>query len=226
MVTRRRFIGGLAASLGAATLTSPWGARPASATVAPPRLLVVGDSLTGSLPRRNQLRDQLRRSDLWGSITVDGRNGRKIEAAVPLVAAHKAEAVAAGEPAVYVIALGTNDLSHTWLTRTSDRAEIAARIDRVIAAAGDSLVVWVNTSFSRRKPGYPARARRFNTLLAEAAGRTANLRIIDWYTAHPPASPLFTPDGIHLTNRGFLNRVRLMARLTDEYFRAWTPPPV
>jgi hypothetical protein len=168
----------------------------------------------------------LERSDLWSSVTVNGRNGRKIADAVPIVDRHQQNALADGVTSICVIALGTNDLSHTWLNTARARALLVARVESVVAAADGALVLWVNTSFSRRRPGYPGRARRFNALLDEVAERTHNLEVIDWYSTHGPRSPHFAADGIHLTSRGFLRRARLTARVANETARTFAPEPV
>lgn len=165
------------------------------------------------------MREAIAETGLWSSVVVDGRNGRKIAAAVPLVAAHRSRAATDGVDAAYVVALGTNDLAQTWLNTPSARDAITTKIAAVIAAADGALVVWMNTSFSRRRPGYPGRARRFNAILAGLATTVPNLRIIDWYAAMPPASPRFTPDGIHLSSAAYRRRVHLTARLADAHAR-------
>lgn len=166
----------------------------------------------------------LRASDLWSAVAVNAKTGREINEALPLVRAHKQQAVADAAETVYVIALGTNDLSHTWLNTAASKAELVSRVEAVLAEAAGSLVIWTNTSFSRRKPGYPGRARRFNTLLAEVAARTPNMAIIDWYASHLPSSPLFASDGIHLSSTGFRRRARLTATLADQYAREFFAP--
>jgi len=227
-IPRRRFIAGTVAGLGTVLLgpagAGPLGSRLLAEPAPGPRLLLIGDSLTGGPERRRLMRAAISDAGTWSGVVVNGRNGRKILEAVPLVTAHRELAASAGVDAMYVVALGTNDLSQTWLNTASDRAKLTARVESVIAAADGRLVVWMNTSFSRRNPGYPGRARRFNALLTEIAARTPNMRVIDWYAVQPPASSQFTPDGIHLSGRTYLRRARLTARMADQYSREFHAP--
>jgi hypothetical protein len=119
---------------------------------------------------------------------------------------------------VVVIGLGTNDAS-----RLGPDAEAAAeRVALVLdAVPGDTPIRWIDVY---REPGTPAgdAAAAFNEALAEAAAADPRLEVLDW-AAYVEANPqVMAPDGIHLTEVGYVERSRW---LRDALVPLLTPGP-
>jgi lysophospholipase L1-like esterase len=147
-------------------------------------VLVLGDSLTvGVEPYLPAL--------LSGrQVQFDARVGRTTEQGIASLAADPSELA----PTV-VVGLGTNDLT----TAT----EFTRHIDELMARLGSRRVLWVNVA----RKGYAD----FDAALAAAAGRYANLQLIDWATAYSQHPEVQAFDGIHATEDGYRLRAQLIA---------------
>lgn len=151
------------------------------------RVLVVGDSLTNG--STSEVRDALTRAG-WDPI-VDGRGGWSIERwREPLV-----ELAAVAQPAVAVVALGTNDCD-----RTCHR--LGPEIDAIVETlldAGAAEILWVNVQESAP---YPAYAGYVNDEIERAAVRWPELRIVDLDAAFRGHPEWNLDDGIHFNDAG------------------------
>jgi LGFP repeat len=104
---------------------------------------------------------------------------------------HAAELAAFRDAPTLVVGLGTNDV-HGSVSATRFRANV----DWFMARAEGRPVLW----FDLHNPAFSSRVAAFNTILAGAADRWPNLRILDWsgyVAAHPDA---VMDDGVHLAS--------------------------
>jgi len=159
------------------------------APAAPPRVLVVGDSLGVGLEPflGSALADR--------ELEWDVRSGRTTPEG--LVALRGA--VRAGAPQTVVVSLGTND--------GSDPRRFTSRLRRVLAAVpADACVVWPTVIRPPRKGAY----RALNRVLHAEARRDPRLIVVDWDHAVLRGS-VRLPDGVHPDAAGFLYRSRMIA---------------
>ena len=167
-------------------------------------LVVVGDSLMEGAAVFGALRAQLVKLNVWTSVTVDYRRGRKTSEAYGTVSRRLA---AARHPTALVIALGTNDMiSH------SEPSWPARVIERMMTEAAGLPVLWVNTTFNGAvHPDWRIRASRFNRALRSARAQWPNLYVADWSAFFVPKGPSrFIADGVHLTVSGYRTRANWM----------------
>lgn len=121
-------------------------------------------------------------SNLVDGIEIDAEVGRPFADGV---AALERQNVATEPPDVLVIALGTNGGTN------------AARIDELIAAAGDvGEIILVNVRVPRDWENAT------NVALADAAGRYDHVRIVDWHGESAGGDHLFRADGYHPNETG------------------------
>lgn len=175
----------------------------AGALVAPgANVLVVGDSLALDLDPglATALPDR--------SVRVVAQVGRGTAA---ILGALRNYARLAPLPPVLVVSAGTNDGAPAMDTFRS-------QVDDVLALAGPRRCVLWPTVY--RRADVRADDVSFNAVLAQAAQRTATLRVVDWVgtvNAHPD---WLISDGVHPTTRGLQARVELVA----DADRACSPP--
>ena len=186
-------VGTVAVALVAAACT------PARANVAPERasakvrgtVVLTGDSLTvgelGSLPPAAEARGI--------RLTIAAQVGRTTAAgtaALKDVYDH---------PDLVVVALGTNDATADLTGVDAD-----AMIDAALAVVdADIPVLWLTIYRYPQSPGGLA-ADRFNLALRRAANRHPNLAIADWRAYLVGHLDLLAPDGVHLTDAGYVAR--------------------
>lgn len=165
------------------------GARRRMASDAP--VLVVGDSLgVGTEPFLPRL---LRGRQVSQQVTVS----RSTSNGLALLRER-----AGSLPPIIVVSLGTND--------GPAPAPFRALVERVLATASPRrCVVWATIVRPGRMGGYSWSA--LNQVLARAAARHPNLRLVQWATlvnAHPR---WLAPDGVHTTVRGYRARAAAIA---------------
>jgi len=142
-----------------------------------------------------------------------------------LVAQHEAESLhtwevpaiiagarnAGGVAEVVVVEMGAND--------GSDPAQFAGWIDGVMASAQDvDRVYWVN--MRQFRTWVPAANAEINA----AAGRWANMRVVDWGARSQNEPGFVGDDGLHLTDAGKAALADLVAQDLDAYRAERTPP--
>ena len=154
-------------------------------------VLVVGDSLgVGTEPFLPWL---LRGRQVWQQVTVSRSTSNGLA-----LLRERARSL----PPIIVVSLGTND--------GPAPAPFRALVERVLATAGPRrCVVWPTIVRPGRIGGYSWSA--LNQVLARAAARHPNLRLVHWATlanAHPS---WLAPDGVHTTVRGYRARAAAIA---------------
>jgi hypothetical protein len=207
-------------------------AASASAAVCNSCVGVIGDSLTyQGGAGADRIRNELVAAG-WdaGQIRVDGLIGRPIAndfsgkpGSLTTVSTWKADGF---DPAVYVIALGSNNKNATATTWTTD-------INKLLTAIGPGhSIVWHDLGF---RDATDSRALGFNANLAGiAAGRT-DLFVAraddatwnDWIHAQPNQSTLWLPtdvDGVHMTSAGYALRNRFLGRAMLPFAPQGEPP--
>jgi lysophospholipase L1-like esterase len=105
-------------------------------------------------------------------------------------------ALLASDPAVVVVALGTND--------TTSRADVDAfpdRIDAMMRSIGDRPVVWV-THVDPRPAQVEGGAAAINAAIRDAPARWPNLTVLDRAPALAADPSLLGDDGLHFTDTG------------------------
>ena len=146
---------------------------------------VIGDSITvGAEPA---LRSRLEGLGL-DVLAVDAANGRRIAVDGGVGSGVEAAArVAAVEPDLWVVALGTNDVANL------DGPEAyATAIDTMLAEVPDDVpVVWVDIYFD----GAEDASDTFNTVLRERLAQRGNATAVDWATVADDDGVL--RDGVH-----------------------------
>jgi lysophospholipase L1-like esterase len=132
---------------------------------------------------------QLRRT--IPGIRIDAEVGRSFDDGVRVLRQlHSAGRL----PPTVVIGLGSNG----WLT--------ASQLDQAMEAlAGVDLVAFINLKEPRDWEDHD------NQVLAAAARRYSNVRVIDWHDASVGRAGLFWDDGIHLRAQGASAYARLVA---------------
>jgi len=104
----------------------------------------------------------------------------------------------AADPAVVVVALGTNDT-----TTRADVEAFSARIDAMLRAIGDRPVVWL-THVEHRPFEVAGGGHSVNEAIRAAATRWPNLTVLD-RTGHLEDDPsLLRGDGLHFTEAGMV----------------------
>ncbi|MCJ7439180.1 MAG: SGNH/GDSL hydrolase family protein [Acidimicrobiia bacterium] len=115
----------------------------------------------------------------------------------------------ATDPAVVVVALGTNDT-----TTRADVVRFSARLDTMMRAIGEHPVVWV-THVEYRPFQVAGGGHAINEAIRAAAARWPNLTVLD-RTAHLESDPsLLRGDRLHFTDAGmvaFGNEIATAAR--------------
>lgn len=159
-----------------------------------PRVAVLGDSLM--VASRQRLRSLLDGHSLKvAALTGEGLAGGSISAAVGGGGMTEVAATyAADDPAVAVIALGTND---AWLEQlTADEA--IAGLETIVDALADACLVMVTITESASAEGYDvAEAREINDSIEAAADE-----VVDWRRISTSEVGLLRPDDIHPTPAG------------------------
>lgn len=174
-----------------------------------PLVVVLGDSLT--VQSRDDLVDVMDdRSLLVAAISGEGWTGgvfsREHEGDPPVVDAGLA--YGARQPAVAVLALGTND---AWSGELPAAASVA-QIDRVVGAQGDACIVAVE--IDEDVPEQPDFDREIARAVNEHLRAVAD-EVVPWSWAANGGTGLITEDGIHLTDRGRLARSGLIDEAVD-----------
>jgi lysophospholipase L1-like esterase len=129
------------------------------------------------------------------ALTGEGLAGGSISAAVGGGGMTEVAATyAADDPAVAVIALGTND---AWLEQlTADEA--IAGLETIVDALADACLVMVTITESASAEGYDvAEAREINDSIEAAADE-----VVDWRRISTSEVGLLRPDDIHPTPAG------------------------
>ena len=173
------------------------------AAQAKPRVEVIGDSL---------LRTTYETGTHW---RVDGRDGRTLLGATGLL-----RRVAAGDPAVIVAALGTNDVGRNHTRAVMRRAVQRSRQ----ATAGIACVVHTTVSpfgtpFYNRQWGLAA--RRFNRLVTQLATHVA-----DWAVVVRRHRHYLMRDGLHLTRAGKIAYDSFLRRSVERFCPSGDEPPI
>ncbi len=127
-----------------------------------------------------------------------------------LVAAHVGRTVLKGtdalrgiydHPDLVVVALGTNDATADLTATKADDL-----IDMAMAVVDpDVPVLWLSLYRDQQTPEGSA-ADRFNLSLRRATTRHPNLAIADWRAYVVNHLDLMSPDGVHLTDAGYVAR--------------------
>jgi hypothetical protein len=115
----------------------------------------------------------------------------------------------ATDPAVVVVALGTNDT-----TTRADVERFGSRLDAMMRAIGDHPVVWV-THVERRPFEVAGGGRLVNEAIRTAAIRWPNLTVLDRTALLEQDPSLLHDDGLHFTDAGmtaFGNEIAAAAR--------------
>jgi peptidoglycan/LPS O-acetylase OafA/YrhL/lysophospholipase L1-like esterase len=206
--------------------------RPHSLPVARERLRTscrsvvhIGDSTSSGLISANYLPDRSQRMRAQYARVGVGQARFEITPATSIVetlpggtdAAKVAERLRQeGYRGCWVIALGTNDTADRYV---GSSVGLGTRIDRMIAAIGDQLVMWVNVkSLVTGGPYSEANMQRWNQALIAGCRRHPDMRVFDWASA--ARDSWFIPDGIHYYSPGYAARARLIADALAEAFPA------
>ena len=144
----------------------------------PPRVVVVGDSLTAGA--QDQIEDAI-----GGSVKVDGLPAATIRARLETI-----RDVAARDPEVVIVALGTNDGFFGTPDPGGDAALVLDLLDRV------RCVRWIGVAGVKDRPAL------VNIPIAEAVAEHRNAVLLDWAGVAEGHPEWFQPDGIHHTPAG------------------------
>lgn len=126
------------------------------------------------------------------------------------------------DPALWVIELGTNDISFIAQCGCADQAAYAgSMIASVLAAIGPNHhVVWVNV----RNEWQPMAAVLFNQVLASIAATNPNLTVVDWWSASA-AHPEWLTDQVHPSAAGAPPFFAAIGAATAGALPRWVVPP-
>ena len=114
-----------------------------------------------------------------------------------------------GEPELWIVALGTNDVG-----AGTSQDVIEADIDEVLAAIPDEApLFWVDTWVR----DLDDRANMFNLVVRATLDDRPNSWVLDWHTL-AETEGLITDDGVHLTARGQLEYARMIGRALRDTF--------
>jgi hypothetical protein len=171
--------------------TSLAGAAPAAAA---PSLLHVGDSLAvGSDPPLRQL------LPTW-AIASDVLKNRTTSVGVAILDRQPSL------PGSLVVELGTND-------SPDQSARFAGYVRHVLQLAGPKrCVVWVNI---HRPPYNGVSYAGFNRVLAQIAGASSNLAVVDWNGMVNAGQAQVAGDGVHATPAGYQARAAAIAQALE-----------
>jgi lysophospholipase L1-like esterase len=171
----------------------------------PGRLVaVVGDSITvGSTPGLVVAADAL---DV--DLVINAEVGRRITVGdIPGTVAVEQVYEEVGQPDLWVIALGTNDVA-----QYESAAEYTAQIEALLALIPpEDPLVWINVYLT----GLPDQSAQFNRALSSALTARGNASIGEWTdfaTDHGVLS-----DGIHPSDEGRLEFVDVIANQIDDW---------
>ncbi len=161
-------------------------------------VVVIGDSITAA--SADAIRYVLTASGVT-DITIDGVASRRIEvgngSTEPLSGVRTLTTLVAdgAAPDVWVIALGTNDL-----TSYSGAEAYAALVDEVIALISPSTtLVWIDAYL----PQHLEQSEVFNEVLRTQLGERGNAAVGSWFAvAAQPDTDLLRNDQIHPNNAG------------------------
>ena len=118
-----------------------------------------------------------------------------------------------------MFAIGTNDAANYAVGSPYGSR---ARIDILMAAAGDRPVLWLTVKTLRSSGHYAnAEMQAWNTALLKACATYPNLRVYDW--AAEVKDSWFLDDGIHFGSRGYVERARRTALALAAAFPAASP---
>jgi lysophospholipase L1-like esterase len=153
-------------------------------------VVIIGDSITvASAPRILE-----GAGEIDADVTVLAEVGRRINVGGDPAAGSDvvAEALAAGDPDVVVVALGTNDIG-----KFGSIEEYASEIDELVDELPDDLpLVWINTYLSRT----PDDSAAFNAALIETLRERGNATIGRWSSIAQQGGML--RDGVHPSEDG------------------------
>jgi peptidoglycan/LPS O-acetylase OafA/YrhL len=114
----------------------------------------------------------------------------------------------------WVFALGTNDSADVYVGGSVGDRE---RIERMMSAAGNEPVLWVNVkSLVPSGPYARSNMLEWDEALLDLCPRYPNMRVYDW--ASDVKDAWFIDDGIHFTTPGYRARARLIADALAEAF--------
>ncbi|MEP7115117.1 MAG: GDSL-type esterase/lipase family protein [Ilumatobacteraceae bacterium] len=144
----------------------------------------------------------------WGPFQLEVRSARRtlVTSSIATSGIDAVRRIRAGgfDPAVWIIALGTNDINVVSRTPGAATALINAMLDEIGA---DHRVVWVNI-YSQFDP---VTSVAFNDALDDVAASGDQLRVIDWHSLASTHPDWFNPDGIHNTLTGAIARNAFVA---------------
>lgn len=200
-----------AVAVGASLIGAP--AATATSPPAPPRVLVIGDSvLTAVLWRTDTLALLKRGFDMELDVGVCRRltgvscptlRGDRVPTLVQVAAGRGTEIA----PTV-VVSVGYNDLPATF--QESVESAVTA-----LVRAGARRILWVNLREQQ------AQFALMNRVLRGAAVRYPELTILDWNALSRNQAPWFQSDGIHL---GYAGAVAMATLVHTALRRAFAPP--
>lgn len=171
----------------------------------PGRLVaVVGDSITvGSTPDL-----EVAAETLGVDMVVNAEVGRRITVGnIPGTVAVEQVYDQVGQPDLWVIALGTNDVA-----QYATAAEYAAQIEALLALIPpEAPLVWINVYLTH----FPEESARFNRALTDALTARGNASIGDW-TDHATLDGVLS-DGIHPSDEGRVEFVDVIAGQIDDW---------
>ena len=195
--------------------TSPHKAAPATRTSCQ-AVAYIGDSTSVGLVSHSYLPDPARRLDAqFARVGVTSQN-IEISGARSIVETLSGQAnaeevasklVANGFRGCWVFALGTNDTANIYAGSPVERMD---RIEKMMSAAGNQPVLWVNLkSLLASGPYSEANMQLWDRTLVKACARYPNMRVFDW--ASVVNEGWFISDGVHYTSAGYAQRARLIA---------------
>jgi lysophospholipase L1-like esterase len=168
---------------------------PTTAPPPPGSVAIVGDSLTVSA--QEEITVALAAVGVV-DVVFDAAEGRRINHATDGktsgVTAAEELAAAAGDPDVWVVALGTNDVP--GFGPDSYRTDIEALLAEIPPGAP---VIWVDAWIERRID----ETRAANTVLREVAAEHPGMTVVDWFQFGDDPGVIID-DGIHLADAGQL----------------------
>jgi lysophospholipase L1-like esterase len=119
----------------------------------------------------------------------------------------KVQELLRADPAVVVVALGTNDVELPRHTR-----EIPVRIDQMMGLIGDRPAAWVTVAKLRPGGNPPTAGETVNLHLLAADAKYSNLTLIDWGKTIEEDPSVLHADRLHWSRKG----TRLYAKAIRE----------
>ena len=158
----------------------------------------------------------------WGPFQLEVRSARRtlVTSSIATSGIDAVRRIRAGgfDPAVWIIALGTNDINIVGDTPGEAVTLINTMLDEIGA---NHRVAWVNI-YSRFDP---VTSRAFNDALNAVAGSRSQLTVIDWYTLAAAHPEWFNPDGVHNTLTGAVARNAFVAHAAAAHVCLPAPVP-